>query len=230
MNPGDLLLALDTATTTAVLAIGDARTGALVVADAWDVGHRHAEELLGHLDALLASQGLARPDVGAFAAIAVGTGPGAFTGMRVGIATAKGLARALEIPLVAVPTGAALRAADGGAGPLYLPAGPADHYRVTADGIAEFRTGALPDPLEEGAVAVDLAGRAPAGALERGARARAALPAALCRLAAARLAARELADPALLVPQYVALPRGLRAAAAPDPETAVEVTWSPARP
>ena len=43
--------------------------------------------------------------------LVVGTGPGAFTGLRVGIATVKGLAYALDLPVVGVPTGEALLAA-----------------------------------------------------------------------------------------------------------------------
>ena len=44
------------------------------------------------------------------AAIVVGTGPGAFTGLRVGIATAKGMAHALGVPIVGVSTADALLA------------------------------------------------------------------------------------------------------------------------
>ena len=69
-------------------------------------------------------RGAARPDRGAarrrsasrrrdLGGLVVGTGPGAFTGLRVGIATVKGLAYALELPIVGVPTGEALLAARG---------------------------------------------------------------------------------------------------------------------
>jgi len=72
---------------------------------------------------------------------------------------------------------------------------------------------------DEELVAVDLDGRAPADAVARGETARDGLPAALLRLGAARHAAGDVDDLARLVPEYVSLPRGVRA------ETG-EVAWS----
>ena len=73
-----------------------------------------ARSSCAQIEALLAEQGVAR---GAIGGLVVGTGPGAFTGLRVGIATVKGLAYALHLPVVGVPTGAALlRAAAASAG------------------------------------------------------------------------------------------------------------------
>ena len=73
-------------------------------------------------------------------------------------------------------------------------------------------------------VAVDLDDRASPDALARGRQARAGFAAALVRLAASRLARGETADPALLVPEYVTVPRGLRG------PIEAEVAWSPGRP
>ena len=235
LDPAELLLVLDTATTTAVVALGT-RSGALVAAEAWSVGHRHAEELLGRVDELLGRVGLGRQDVAQFAGVGVGTGPGAFTGLRVGVATAKALARAFGLPLAGVPSGSALLAAasaSGAIGPqvahavLLLPAGPADAYLVLPDGSASLVPGGDPELsglVPDGAVivAMDLPGRAPADALARGDAARAGFPAALVERVAARIAAGLADDPALLVPEYVTLPRGARAGG--------EVAWSPARP
>jgi hypothetical protein len=53
----------------------------------WFAGYRHGEELLARIEELLRDRGLAPVDLGG---LVVGTGPGAFTGLRVGIATAKG--------------------------------------------------------------------------------------------------------------------------------------------
>ena len=56
-------------------------------------------QLLPRIDAALAEHGVAREDI---ACVAVGRGPGAFTGGRIAMATAKGIASALEVPLVGV--------------------------------------------------------------------------------------------------------------------------------
>ena len=96
-----LLLAIDTATLTAsaaVVELPDEGEGFTVRA-AGDVVTQtagHGERLVPHLDALLAGAGLSLAAIDAFA---VGAGPGSFTGLRIGLATAKGLAFATGRPL-----------------------------------------------------------------------------------------------------------------------------------
>lgn len=223
-GPG-LLLGLDTATSLAVVVLGT-RAGALLTIDAWPAGHRHGEELLLRLRDLFVHAGRTLTDVDA---VVVGTGPGAFTGLRVGLATAKALAVSLGCPVVGVATSEALLAADETAGhpagaALLLPAGPSDRVLVEG-GQARLITGSAEDGrlVDGNLVAVDLDGRAPASALARGAAAQAGLGHALLRLGGARLDLGEVDDVALLVPEYVTLPRGVRSEDG-------EVAWSHGRP
>lgn len=98
------ILALDTATQLGTVALLEERSVGelLVLADASaSVDSRHGETLLPHLTDVLARGGLKPKDL---TMIAVGIGPGSFTGVRVGLATAKGLALALKIPLVGIST------------------------------------------------------------------------------------------------------------------------------
>jgi tRNA threonylcarbamoyladenosine biosynthesis protein TsaB len=203
------LLVVDTATTRAVIAVGG-RDGSLIAERAWVAGYRHGEELLARIEALLEDEGLRPGDLGG---LVVGTGPGAFTGLRVGIATVKALAYALGLPVVGVGTGEALLASvDARPAALLQPAGPNDRV-LTRHGEAPriVPGGEEPDVRNgEALVAVDLDGRAPAEAVELGLVAHDALARTLLRAGAARLAAGDADDLATLVPEYVTLPRGVR--------------------
>jgi tRNA threonylcarbamoyl adenosine modification protein YeaZ len=216
------VLAIDTATSRVVVALGRL-DGTLMGETSFPAAHRHGEELLPAIERLLAEHEVER---GAIEGVVVGTGPGAFTGLRVGLATAKALAHALGAPSAGVATSEALIAAGGGPDPVVLlqPAGPSD--RVVA------RHGTSPHLLPGGAepelapdevlVAVDLEGRAPDDALGRGARAREGMARELVRLGAERLRAGG-DDLASLVPEYVTLPRGVRT------PVGEEVAWSHGR-
>jgi tRNA threonylcarbamoyladenosine biosynthesis protein TsaB len=214
---GRPLLVIDTATTQAVIALGTA-DGTLIDQRGWVAGYRHGEELLAQIAGLLADRGTAATDLGG---IIVGTGPGAFTGLRVGIATAKGLAHGLRLPIVGLATGAALIHAaaaasglDSGALVLAQPAGMSDRVVSRNDEAARIIPGGAEPDLRPGdhLVAVDLAGRVPEDAARLGEAAVAGLAAAMLAAGAARLIAGDVDDLALLVPEYVTLPRGVRLA------------------
>ena len=211
------ILAIDSATTRVVVAVGTLG-GELIDATDWPAGYRHGETLLPAVAGLLERLELAPTSL---AAIVVGTGPGAFTGLRVGIATAKGLAHALGVPIIGVPTTDALFVGAPPAAVLLLPAGPSDRLFVRRGEPARLvRAGEEPDlPADAALIALDLQGRAPDDALERGETARAGLGAALLAIGAARFAAGDVDDLADLVPDYVTLPRGVRTEGG-------EVSWS----
>ena len=97
------VLAFDTANEVIAIGLGalhgESRT-VEVVACAEASAHRASNtQLLPRIDALLAEQGVAR---GELACIVVGRGPGSFTGVRIAMATAKGVASALGVGLVGV--------------------------------------------------------------------------------------------------------------------------------
>ena len=93
------VLAFDTATDVVTVAIGrdGEPLGALQLAS----GRAHAERLVPAIRTLVDDTGVG---LDRLAAIAVGVGPGRFTGLRVGVTTAKVMAQALQIPVVGIGT------------------------------------------------------------------------------------------------------------------------------
>jgi tRNA threonylcarbamoyladenosine biosynthesis protein TsaB len=103
-----LTLAFDTATRAATAAL--VRDGDLL-----GEAVSRAVRVLEDVDRLFAESGASRAEV---TGIAVGTGPGSFTGLRMGLAAARGLALALEVPVAGVSTLDALAAGAPGALPV----------------------------------------------------------------------------------------------------------------
>jgi len=94
-----LLLALDSATPRVSVAIG--RDGAVVGEVKLVGGRRHAEQVAPAIRYLCNELDV---ELGHLTAIAVGLGPGLFTGLRVGVTTAKVMAQALRVPVVGIPS------------------------------------------------------------------------------------------------------------------------------
>jgi tRNA threonylcarbamoyladenosine biosynthesis protein TsaB len=116
-----LLLALDTATSQVGVALGD--SGEVRAEVRLGGGRRHAEQLAPAIRALTEWTGIRLDQL---AAIAVDIGPGLFTGLRVGVTTAKVMAQALRIPVVPVVS-------------LDLVASPVRHTRRTIVAVLDAR-------------------------------------------------------------------------------------------
>lgn len=94
-----LILGIETATLAAGCAIGG-HEGVLAQVGVAR-GRRHAESLVPQIQFIC---GQAQIDLSEISVVAVDVGPGLFTGLRVGISTAKALAHALRVPMIGVPS------------------------------------------------------------------------------------------------------------------------------
>jgi len=96
-NP--VILAIDTSTRTVGLGLYDG--GQVLAESIWESHDYHTVELAPAVVEMLKRAQMSTADLGA---ITVAVGPGSFTGLRIGLALAKGLVLALRIPLIGVPT------------------------------------------------------------------------------------------------------------------------------
>lgn len=94
-----LILALDTSADACGVAVADGEHILVEYIEA--TGSNHSTRLMPLVAAALAAAGRDKRDIGG---LAVTAGPGSFTGLRIGLTTAKVLAAALDVPLAAVPT------------------------------------------------------------------------------------------------------------------------------
>jgi len=94
------ILLLETATHLCSVTI--ARDGVVLASrDLMSAGFSHAEKLNVFIDEVLKEAGVAMKDLNA---VAVGLGPGSYTGLRIGLSAAKGLCYALGIPIIGIGT------------------------------------------------------------------------------------------------------------------------------
>jgi len=149
-----VVLACDTSTTVGSVALveGDRVTAELVLQSPGSTSRR----LVGDIRDLLAARGLAPSDLDLLVA---STGPGSFTGVRITLAAMKGLAFALDKPLVGVPSLDALARPLLGRGAAILAALDARRSEVYAAGYA-------PDGAPDGAPVVAPAALSPQAAAE----------------------------------------------------------------
>jgi len=246
-------LVIDTATRHVIVALGtSSRPLASVVRE---VMPGRGTPLLSILDEALATAGATMADIGA---IGVGTGPGSFTGLRAGLATAKVLCWLRHLPLVDLPSDQTIRRAAAIAEPVLsepvavvLRAGARDHYVAPPGGdpvlvppsadlvpilgsmpvvVLDLAADGLVDQLVTRATTLGHPHPVALGAAALG-----HAPEALLALMDESLAAGSIADPATLVPRYVALPRGVAAVPVETATTVLGTThgdeaWSRTRP
>lgn len=94
-----LILNIETSTTLCSVAL--AESGKVISFRETNEGYTHAENLHVFIKEVLEKANLSTKDLNA---VAVGSGPGSYTGLRIGVSAAKGLAYALRIPLIALNT------------------------------------------------------------------------------------------------------------------------------
>ena len=94
-----LILSIETATSICSVALHE--KGELINFKEIDSDKSHSELLLQYIEEVLTEAGKSKNEL---AAIAVSEGPGSYTGLRIGLSTAKGLCYALDRPLIAIST------------------------------------------------------------------------------------------------------------------------------
>lgn len=212
-------LSIDTASDMASIALSD--EGRVVAEMTWHCRRNHSVELLPSIDRLLSQ---AKAEKGDLEAVFVCTGPGGYTGLRVGLSTAKGLAYARRLPMVGVGRleldaypheafpGTVVAVHRAGRGDLAWAAYRADPWRETSapqlskpDELARqiegptLITGEIDDTLREAVAGVEgVKIASPAASLRRAG--------TLAVLGHERLAAGQAEEAALVAPVYLRPP------------------------
>lgn len=200
-----MIIALDSASPDQSVALADL-SGALLADEAWSTAQGQGSELLPRILGLLDDRGATLRDV---QGVAAGLGPGSFTGLRVGLALAKGLAWGLAIPIVgirsldawldAVPDAAAALVRAGASEAWARSRDETDPRLVPFDAISADGCATRMIAPRELAATLNLTESSPPDGAA----------AAVARLAAARFAAGAADDLAALEPVYLRPPRGV---------------------
>jgi tRNA threonylcarbamoyladenosine biosynthesis protein TsaB len=201
-----VIIAIESASSDPSLALASG-AGVAFAADGWTGEGRQASELLPRLLVLLARSG---HDLREATALAVGAGPGSFTGLRVSMSLAKGMALALRVPVVGIPSLEAWLEAEPPAAAAVARAGAQDAYLLTR-GAREPQIVAASDVpgLIGGSLAVAPSELAQAFAIPGTVSPHEAAT-AVARMAAARLSLVPAGDDlARLEPWYLRAPRGV---------------------
>ena len=210
-----MIIGLDSASPDQSVALADS-SGGLLADAAWSTPRGQGSELLPRIQSLLDGRSATLGDI---QGVAVGLGPGSFTGLRVGLALAKGLAAGLGIPIVGVPSLDAWLDAVPEAAAALVRAGAAEAWARSRDEVeprlirfdaitAEARAVRLVTPRELS----DALGLSRATPPDRAA-------SVIARLAGGRFAVNATDDLAALEPVYLRPPRGVAEG------TMVPVTW-----
>ncbi|MEQ8446964.1 MAG: tRNA (adenosine(37)-N6)-threonylcarbamoyltransferase complex dimerization subunit type 1 TsaB [Pelagibacterium sp.] len=117
-------LAIDTARERLQLAL--VLSNGAIETEILDIAKGHAEIIFGAIGTLLDRCGLTYQSLNR---IAVSTGPGSFTGLRIGLSTARGLGLALDIPVLGIPSLLALSLSHAGPSELIVDAKRGEAYR-----------------------------------------------------------------------------------------------------
>jgi tRNA threonylcarbamoyladenosine biosynthesis protein TsaB len=204
-----VIVAIESASTDPSVAVAT-DDGRLLQLEGWSATPRQAHELLPRLMAALTAAGGSTSEV---AGIGIGLGPGSFTGLRVGMSVAKGLAFALGCPVVGVPSLQAWLEAEPGADGAAARAGATDAYLL-------LRGETEPRVVDRGGLPTGIPLVAPAELASAFGIVAALSPTRAAAAVAAAAARRLAADPAgddleRLEPRYLRAPRGVAAAPAP---------------
>jgi len=216
-----MILAIDTATQYAGLALYN--QSGLCAEETWFAGRNHTIELTPRLERMLENANLTIADL---SALAVALGPGSFTGLRIGLAVAKGLALPHKLAVVGIPT-------------LEITAYPLRHSQLPVWAVAQAGRGriltacfarkdtewqqivdpyltsfeALAKEIDSPAFCTGEIDQEPAKLLQRNSKIQLASPATrlrrpgyLAELGAERLAANAQDDPDALIPIYTTSP------------------------